>query len=1172
MLMSYVSSSQNFQNSNWIVGFSDDCYNINFNTPPLDLQSVSLPSQFPEETANFLEGVASVSDQNGNLLLFSDGVRLWKRESNGTINLLTDELKGNNSSAQNVIFIPRPGNPNRYFVVTISGATSPVLGSVGGKGLYFSEVDVNTGIVVLNSVLRTKDELLNNIVSLPIDESFENISEAITSTVHSNGTDYWLVAQIENANLGVVVSYKIDCNGFPQNGKPNNQISLVVEGMSRMVKISRSNVGINTRRIALSNVGPTGTFVGTYNISNGAFSMSTSNFILPGEIKYGIEFSPNSNFLYLTGDGLTCYNLNSNTVGYQTIEYGGEIGLQLALDGRIYSPIGFVINNPDTASVNNINFSNGIQLGEDEVIGPGLPQWVHWQNNTGSTIIASPDSFILTSGSTSNNPVYINDTNNSVLISNLTGYSITITGGVSGITINSLGQIVVSPNTPCGVYNLRYRICNTNTCSTCSNDGLVTVTVSGSTTQTLNVAKDSLCMIAGTTSSYNVLSNDSVNNVSPVIPGAVSVVQVSTTNAGVNVNTNGNVVINSGVPVGSYTVTYKICNNCNNTNCSDVTSIDVKVQATNLIANDDIVVSDFTGSTISNSGLIGNFNVVTNDTSLCNPIQPLTSIILTVLSPNSYFSIDVNPLSPNYGNVIVNPNTPIGTYSLTYQICEASNSSSCSTATVYLTVGIEFDNVRSNGTIKHIKKFNSSNDVLICGNFSSYDSVSRNRVAKLNGDSLNINTTFGTTSNFGPSYSFGQTDLVRAVFIDANDNVYLGGQFDNFNNSSTPRVNFVKLNPSGVIYSNYTRTFNGAVNSIKRQSSDKIIVVGAFRYKQNSVYKKGIARLIDQGLSTDSGLIDPQFNNNALDGTNGNVDDFVILPSGEIVIVGNFTLYNGQAVNGIAKLTSDGLFSSTMGTGFSSVVVNSNLKLVESIIVRGNWIYMVGNFNGSTTFNGGPIKGIIKMDFNGNVNAGFNFGTLGIQGGIAYSLSSDTANDSGNLYLGGTFTHYNGVMLSGLGDVIKISNNGLLDMDYQFNGDANNAVFTTCFQQVANSDRLIVGGSFTNFNSRPANRITRLMLNPPFETIQARELVGFNEEAELTISPNPSFGIFTFNFSKTPIKPTRVAIYNMLGQLLLERTVDLDVVEIDLTNYPTSTYIAKIYDGENIVTKTLIKE
>ena len=100
-----------------------------------------------------------------------------------------------------------------------------------------------------------------------------------------------------------------------------------------------------------------------------------------------------------------------------------------------------------------------------------------------------------------------------------------------------------------------------------------------------------------------------------------------------------------------------------------------------IVANDDnnLLISGFTGGNIT--------SVLNNDTFNGAPVS-LAQIIITVVTP-------ANPIWPGSavpsvnlatGIVTVNPGTPAGTYTITYQICEVGNTTNCDQATVTVSV------------------------------------------------------------------------------------------------------------------------------------------------------------------------------------------------------------------------------------------------------------------------------------------------------------------------------------------------------------------------------------------------------------------------------------------------------------------------------------------------------
>ena len=77
---------------------------------------------------------------------------------------------------------------------------------------------------------------------------------------------------------------------------------------------------------------------------------------------------------------------------------------------------------------------------------------------------------------------------------------------------------------------------------------------------------------------YNILSNDTLGG-SAATTSNVVITQLTTSNPSVNINTStGAVVVGTGTPVGSYSMTYKICQIGNITNC-DTANINVDITA-----------------------------------------------------------------------------------------------------------------------------------------------------------------------------------------------------------------------------------------------------------------------------------------------------------------------------------------------------------------------------------------------------------------------------------------------------------------------------------------------------------------------------------------------------------------------------------------------------------------
>ena len=89
---------------------------------------------------------------------------------------------------------------------------------------------------------------------------------------------------------------------------------------------------------------------------------------------------------------------------------------------------------------------------------------------------------------------------------------------------------------------------------------------------------------------------------------------------------------------------------------------------------------------------------------------------------------------------------------------------------------------------------------------------------------------------------------------------------------------------------------------------------------------------------------------------------------------------------------------------------------------------------------------------------------------------------SGDLYVGGAFTNYNGTVAN---DLVRLNSNGLIDLSFATGAGFNNTVFHVV-PVGDGSGNVYVGGAFTSYNNLQANEVVRLNQNGtidlPFST------------------------------------------------------------------------------------------
>ncbi|WP_211285301.1 T9SS type B sorting domain-containing protein, partial [Capnocytophaga canimorsus] len=260
------------------------------------------------------------------------------------------------------------------------------------------------------------------------------------------------------------------------------------------------------------------------------------------------------------------------------------------------------------------------------------------------------------------NPATVTD----VTISEVTPATPINGGNVPSLNI-ATGEVTVPANTPAGTYSIVYQICEKLNSSNCDT---ATATVVVSPADLEAVPDDFTATPIGGTDggkTSSVLTNDKLNG-TPLNPSDVTLTW-GTIPSGFTPNADGTITVVPNTPAGTYTLTYTICEVLNPSNCK-TTTVTVLVTASPIVANDD----DYTmypiyttiGGTVSTSVLV-------NDT-----FEGVTATLGTVTisnptTPNTNINID-----PASGMVVVLPNTPVGTYTLTYTICEKGNPTNCS--------------------------------------------------------------------------------------------------------------------------------------------------------------------------------------------------------------------------------------------------------------------------------------------------------------------------------------------------------------------------------------------------------------------------------------------------------------------------------------------------------------
>ncbi|HEY1663256.1 MAG TPA: Calx-beta domain-containing protein [Verrucomicrobiae bacterium] len=360
----------------------------------------------------------------------------------------------------------------------------------------------------------------------------------------------------------------------------------------------------------------------------------------------------------------------------------------------------------------------------------------------------------------------------------------------------------------------------------------------------------------------------------------------------------------------------------------------------------------------------------------------------------------------------------------------------------------------------------TNDEALIGGAFSSYNGgngASQNNIALINTNGQ-LDTSFNMSSGFNGA--------VNAVAL-AGSQYLIGGAFSSYQNNINSPGGIVRVNPNGSLDTTFNTHGAGTTNLVRAvlvETNGEILIGGDFT-SYDGIPCDYLA------LLTTNGLFDTNFNATAIQGP-----VYSLAQAPTLLLVTNLSVNNNGAEND-QPLVITPFSSGTLTVNYNMAVGASDLRVFYgNTNVNANTgvaIFDTGFTNGARTIvvpfapttataNGSLLSAnfltIVMNQSNVTYNTVWNYKAT-----VTVSQSSD------NILVGGNFS----VAGQGYRDLARLNANGSLDTTFNPPTGADGIVHTMAWQF---DNKVIIGGEFTHVDGISDNYLARLDADGTLDT------------------------------------------------------------------------------------------
>jgi uncharacterized delta-60 repeat protein len=268
-----------------------------------------------------------------------------------------------------------------------------------------------------------------------------------------------------------------------------------------------------------------------------------------------------------------------------------------------------------------------------------------------------------------------------------------------------------------------------------------------------------------------------------------------------------------------------------------------------------------------------------------------------------------------------------------------------------------------------------------------------------------------------------------------------------FHASAQPGTLDLSFNPGDLGF-RHGDGFNSTVFTVVEQPDGKVLVGGEF-VRFSDVTANRLIRLNADG-TPDTGF-------NIGSGASGSVRSIKLLQDGRILVAGGFQSINGVPRSRVAMLFPDGTIDPSFDPGAGpDADVERAIPLTNGKVLIGGWF---------TTVSGSNAVRLARLNADGTLDPAFNVGT-----GPSNGISDMVLQPDGKLLVSGSFQTVNGSNARG---VVRLLASGAVDNTFSTGtGPTFDAIVSSMALQP--DGKIVIGGSFTQFNGANRRRIARL--------------------------------------------------------------------------------------------------